>query len=177
VYLESDDVQTLPVGHFKPTGSDKYHFNAFETIYHFTKNGDVDIDKVGTGVPYADKSNITRNGRKGPDIRDRGNVWFLPYDTVRMSKIHPATFPIKLAELCIKDHGIRNGMLVIDPFIGIGTTALACKSLGAQYIGFDTDQAYIAKGVESLKKITPMIVLESNHSVDVDECKGRISTL
>jgi site-specific DNA-methyltransferase (adenine-specific) len=177
VYLESDDVQALPVGHFKPTGSNKYHYNAFESIYHFTKHGDVEIDKLGTGVPYADKTNITRDGRIGPDIHDRGNVWFLPYDTVRMSKIHPATFPVKLAELCIRDHGIRNGMLVLDPFIGIGTTALACKSLGVQYIGFDTDQAYIAKAIESLKKIKSITDgLESNYG-DADRYNSQESTL
>jgi site-specific DNA-methyltransferase (adenine-specific) len=45
--------------------------------------------------------------------------------------------------MCIKLHGVENTKLVMDPFMGIGSTAVACKKLGIDYIGFEVDENYI----------------------------------
>ena len=134
----------IAVGHYKPINSQKYHHDCHEYIWHFTKNGDVDLDKVGIGVPYQDKTNIKRwKSTNGSDKRDRGNTWFIPYETIRESRPHPSTFPVKLPEMCIKDHGIEHTMCVVDPFMGIGSTAIACLNLKIDFIGFEIDKSYI----------------------------------
>ena len=48
------------IGHFKPIPSNRHLNNCDEFIFHFTKLDDVKLDKLATGVPYQDESNITR---------------------------------------------------------------------------------------------------------------------
>jgi len=143
--------EDIAVGHYKPINSQRFHHDCHEYIWHFTKNGDVELDKIAVGVPYQDKTNINRwKGTNGSDKRDRGNTWFIPYETIRESRPHPSTFPEKLPEMCIKDHGINNVKLVLDPFMGIGTTAIVCKKLGTNFIGFEIDSQYLQIANERL---------------------------
>ena len=68
---------------------------------------------------------------------------------------HPAIFPEKLPYLCIKTHGIRSDCLVYDPFMGMGSTALACVRLGVDYIGSEIDPEYVRmadNAIDSHKK-------------------------
>lgn len=130
------------IGHYKPINSSRYLNSCHENIFHFTKECDVEIDKLALGVPYQDKTNIGRWG-KIADKRDRGDLWFIPYKTINESRPHPAMFPEKLPIMCIKLHGLSKDLIVYDPFMGIGTTALACLKLGAQYLGTEIDGNYI----------------------------------
>jgi len=135
--------------------SQRYLTDAHEYIFHFTKKGDVKLDKLSIGVPYQDKTNIGRWKSVKQDRRDRGNIWFIPYPTIQEERPHPAVFPEKLPFLCIKLHGIKNDMLVYDPFIGSGSTALACLSLNIDYIGTEIDSKYIdiaEKNIEERKR-------------------------
>jgi site-specific DNA-methyltransferase (adenine-specific) len=132
----------IAVGHYQPVNSSRYLSQCHEHVFHFTKKGSVALDKLGVGVPYQDKSNIGRWKAAERDLRDRGNTWFIPYRTIRSSRPHPTSFPEKLPEMCIRLHGCRPGMLVLDPFMGIGSTALAALALGADYIGFEIDPDY-----------------------------------
>jgi len=132
----------ISVGHFKPINSKRFHNDCHEFIFHFTKTGSVPIDKLAIGVPYQDKSNIGRWKQATADRRDRGNTWFIPYETIQEKRPHPAVFPIGLPDLCIRDHGIDRCRLVLDPFMGIGSTAIACIRLGIDYIGFEIDASY-----------------------------------
>jgi len=135
----------IAVGHFKPLVSDRFVNDCFEFIFHFTKNGNVKLDKLSIGVPYQDKTNIGRWKRATRDLRDRGNTWFIPYETIwdKEQRPHPSSFPIKLSEMCIKLHGVTKCNIVLDPFIGIGSTALASIRLGVSCIGFDIDKRYL----------------------------------
>lgn len=153
-------IRDISVGHFKPVNSQSFLNNCHEYIFHFTKNGNVGIDKLAIGVEYQDKSNIQR-WKTGCDLRDRGNTWFIPYETIRISRPHPSTFPVKLPEYCIKTHGLSKTEVVLDPFMGIGTTALACIRLGVSYIGFELDKEYskiasnrIAREKKKMKKLS-----------------------
>jgi site-specific DNA-methyltransferase (adenine-specific) len=134
----------LAVGHYKPINSRRFHHDCHEFIFHFTKEGDVELDKLAIGVPYQDKSNVTRWKGVRADLRDRGNTWFIPYETIRVARPHPSTYPVGLPEMCIRDHGVERTRLVLDPFMGIGATAVACVRLGLPYIGFEIDPEYIA---------------------------------
>lgn len=144
-------IRDISVGHFKPVNSQSYLNNCHEYVFHFTKTGAVTIDKLSIGVEYQDKSNITR-WKTGSDLRDRGNTWFIPYETIRLSRPHPTTFPVKLPEYCIRVHGLERTHLVMDPFIGIGTTALACIRLGVSFIGFELDKRYSSIANERILK-------------------------
>lgn len=140
----------IAVGHFKPVVSDRFLNDCCEYVFHFTKAGDARMDKLAIGIPYQDKSNIGRWKRAMQDRRDRGNTWFIPYETIQSKKDrpHPATFPARLPEMCIKMHG--HARLVVDPFAGIGSTALAAKKLGISSVGFEIDKSYIDEAVARL---------------------------
>jgi len=59
----------------------------------------------------------------------------------KISKEHGAVFPVKLAEEIISNFS-KKGDIVLDPFIGSGTTAVACKKLHRKYIGFEISPEY-----------------------------------
>src|SRR6185437_9118017 len=101
---------------------------------------EVPIDRLAIGVPFKDKSNIARRGH-AQDKRCAGNVWYIPYETVK-SKAQkfnrPAGFPVELPERCIRLTGRDKGV-VLDPFLGTGTTLVAAERLGWEGIGIDID--------------------------------------
>lgn len=137
----------VSTGHFKPVNSSRYINSCHEFVFHFTKTGQVPIDRLALGVAYQDKSNIGRWGHtQGADRRCRGSCWFIPYETIKnraKERPHPATFPVNLAVNCIKLHGLRPDLAVLDPFMGLGTTGLAALQCGAgHFIGFEIDANY-----------------------------------
>ncbi|MHC1626576.1 MAG: DNA-methyltransferase [Methanoculleaceae archaeon] len=138
----------IAVGHLQPVNSDRYLSQCHEYIFHFTINGTTRLRKLDVGVPYQDKSNIGRWKSATSDLRDRGNTWFIPYPTIRTRRPHPTVFPERLPEMCIRLHGYNQNTVVLDPFMGIGNTAVACRRLGVNFIGFELDAGYcrIAKG-------------------------------
>lgn len=144
-WVKSIHVGEKTYGHFKPINSNRFSNPTWEHLFHFTKNGNVICDKLSIGVPYADKSNIERFNQTA-DNRCRGNTWFIPYETIKSRKTHrgshPATFPTQLVEYCIKFAGKTNGVL-LDPFMGSGTSAIAAIRNNLNYIGYDIDQSYI----------------------------------
>jgi site-specific DNA-methyltransferase (adenine-specific) len=137
-------------GHFKPISSKRFLNDCHEYVFHFTKTGRVEIDRRAIGVPYQDKSNISRwSHTRGSDLRCRGNTWFIPYQTIQSRKKerpHPATFPVQLAEWCIKLHGVSRVRTMLDPFLGIGNSAVAAQRCGVKrFIGFEIDKTYLAE--------------------------------
>jgi len=153
IWAKSVSIGPDTVGHFKPITSKRYLNNNHETIFHFTKRGDVPIDRLSVGVPFKDKSNIARWGHE-KDRRCAGNVWFIPYTTVRSKAQkfdHPAGFPIELPIRCIKLHGTKRAT-VLDPFAGTGTTLVAAERLRCSGIGIDVDPEYAAKAIERLRE-------------------------
>jgi site-specific DNA-methyltransferase (adenine-specific) len=150
-------------GHFKPINSKRFLNDCHEYIFHFTKSRRVEIDRLALGVPYQDKSNIARwSHTRGGDLRCRGNTWFIPYETIQSrekERPHPATFPVQLAEWCIKLHGVSRVETMLDPFLGIGNSAIAALRCGVKkFIGFEIDEAYLAEAKRRLE------ALQSHHS-------------
>lgn len=64
------------------------------------------------------------------------------FNEISNHKNHPATFPLALAERVIKLYSITNDV-VLDPFIGTGTTALACINLNRHFIGYELNKGYL----------------------------------
>jgi site-specific DNA-methyltransferase (adenine-specific) len=151
-WVKAIEVDGVIRGHCKPVNSSAYLTRMYETILHLTKPGDVPLDKLAVGVPYADKSNIERRGH-AQDRRDRGNVWFIPYDTVQSKAEkfdHPAGFPVELPTRCIKLHGLRPDLMVLDPFLGAGTTLVAAQALRCRSIGIEIDRKYVEIAIQRL---------------------------
>jgi len=137
-------------GHFKPINSPRFLNDCHEYVFHFTKSGRVELNRLALGVPYQHKSNIARwSHTRGKDRRCRGNTWFVPYETIQSrekERPHPATFPIQLAEWCIELHGATRVETMLDPFLGIGNSAVAAKRCRVKkFIGFEIDDAYLAE--------------------------------
>lgn len=153
VWVKSVSIGEDTVGHFKPISSYRFLNNNHEAIFHFTKGGQVTVDRLAVGVPYKDKSNIGRWDHAKQDKRCAGNTWFIPYETVRSKAQkfnHPAGFPVELPERCIKLHGTRKPV-VLDPFLGAGTTLVAAQRLGGEGIGIEFDPAYADTAIKRLK--------------------------
>ena len=143
------------LGHFKPISSKRFVNDCHEYVFHFTKTGHVELNRLAIGVPYQDKSNIARwTHTRGSDLRCRGNTWFIPYETIQSrekERPHPATFPVQLAEWCIKLHGASRVQTMLDPFLGIGNSAVAAQRCGVKkFIGFEIDESYLAQAKKRL---------------------------
>ena len=106
-YTDDQKQKIISLGHYKPVSGQRYLNNLFEFIFHFTHSGNIKLDKKADGyaVPFQDKSNIGRYSDQ--DKRDRGNSWFIPYETIQSKneRPHSAVFPYKLPYFCIKLHG------------------------------------------------------------------------
>jgi len=63
-------------------------------------------------------------------------------ESKRISDTHVAVYPVELVKYFIKG-STKEGDVVLDPFMGTGTTGVVCKKLGRNYIGFDLQQDYI----------------------------------
>ena len=155
ISIEGGGGEIVSRGHFKPISSPRYLNDCHEYIFHLTPEGKTPIDRLALGVPYADKSNIARWGHaRGKDRRCRGNTWFIPYETIQRrekERPHPATFPIGLAENCIRLHGNGSDLVMLDPFLGIGNSAVAAQRNGVKnFIGFEIDEEYLAEAKRRL---------------------------
>jgi len=77
------------------------------------------------------------------------NVWYFPIE-IKMRKFHPCPFPEELAKRCIKLLSFKDD-LVLDPFIGTGTSAVVAKKLKRRFIGFELNAKYVAIANQRLK--------------------------
>ena len=141
----------LALGHYKPINSPRFVNDCHEFIFQFTPSGRVELDRLALGVPYQDPSNVTRWRAAGGGTHCRGNTWFMPYDTIQnrdKDRPHPATFPTRLPEYCVRLHGLARIKEVADPFLGLGSTAVACATLGVDFIGIELDEGYLNEAIE-----------------------------
>ncbi|MFT4547071.1 MAG: site-specific DNA-methyltransferase (adenine-specific) [Verrucomicrobiales bacterium] len=157
ITVKTRDGQQISAGHFKPINSKRYVNDCHEYLFHLTKEGDVPVARKAVGVPYQDKSNISRWGHtEGGDRRCRGNNWFIPYKTIKArakERPHPATFPVELAEKCILLHGKGEETVMLEPFLGIGHAAEAARACGVkEFYGFEIDEDYLAVARERLER-------------------------
>jgi len=144
----------LAVGHYKPINSDRFLNDCHEFVFHLTPNGSTNLDRLALGVPYQDQSNVARWRSASGGVRCRGNTWFIPYETIQYrdrDRPHPATFPTRLPEQCLRLHGLDRVKVAMDPFTGLGSTAIACSRLGVSFIGSDVDEIYLNAAIERVE--------------------------
>ncbi len=135
---------------FSPIQGKKRLNNLTEFIFLLYKGRMPNLDRLSIGVPYKDKSNIGRYSNK--DLRCGGNFWEFGYETIqsKKQKLHNDRFPLELPLRCIKLSGLKKG-IVLDPFAGSGTTCVAAKQLGLDYLGFELNLQYITTITDRLK--------------------------
>ena len=146
----------LAVGHYKPINSARFLNECQEFIFHFSPEGRTPLDRLAIGVPYQDKSNVARWQGGMADRRCRGNTWFIPYSTIqnrRRDRPHPATFPPALPRQCLQLHGLSRVTLAMDPFLGLGSSAVACAELGVNFVGVEIDQTYLDEAIERVRAV------------------------
>ena len=108
----------------------------------------------GNGVVRQKDGSLKADKRSGKTIADFGvreNVWKFPSPNLQKhyTKDHPATMPYEMA----KDHILtwsNEGDVVLDPFMGSGTTGLACKETNRECIGIEINPDYFALAGERL---------------------------
>lgn len=146
--VEGEKGEERTIGHAKHIQSDRFVNDTWEVVYHLTKSCDVGVDRLGVGVPYEDKANLSRwkEARERGGLRCRGSVWVVPYETIQSREEdrggHPATFPQRLAEMCFLLHGKGRIGLSLDPFSGIGTSSAAAAKVGVpRHVGVEKVEA------------------------------------
>jgi len=106
----------------------RFHLD-YEIIYHLSKSGDIKINLEDNKDPLT-------------------SVWYIPHYI--KERLHPVQMPIKVAEKIISC-GSNEEEVVLDCFMGAGTTALACKYLKRKYIGIEINPEYCKVAEQRLK--------------------------
>jgi len=74
-----------------------------------------------------------------------GDVWSIPQES---NNPHPAPFPVELAQRCIRS---TNARIVLDPFLGSGSSAIAAEACGREWIGIDISKDYCKMARERIR--------------------------
>ncbi len=117
-----------------------------EYILHFRKNGKFEkVDKTAKS-----KSKVSKERW----LELSSQIW--RFNGVNSMKNHPAQFPRELPIRCIEGWSFY-GDTVLDPFMGIGTTGVACKQLGRNFIGVEISKTYLEfAGRRIVEEILPV---------------------
>lgn len=140
------------------------YWQAFEYMFVFSKGKPKTCNYLKEPCKHAGKPKTNDYGQKRKDgslredrrnpkrvIKDekvKTNVWHFTPDNEKIK--HPAVFPKSL----VKDHIItwtNEGDIVLDPFIGSGTTALVAQETKRNFIGFEISEEYCNIAYERLK--------------------------
>jgi site-specific DNA-methyltransferase (adenine-specific) len=145
----------LNVGHYKPINSDRFVNDCHEYIFHFSPGGRTPLERRAIGVPYQDASNVARWRAGAGNLRCRGNTWFIPYETIQdrdKDRPHPATFPPRVPEYCVRLHGVAQTRAMMDPFLGLGNSAIAAAQLGVPFVGVELDPHYLREAIDRVTR-------------------------
>ena len=108
------------------------------------------------------KTDFRRTGTESTISRDdflecTKSIWKIPAESAKKVG-HPAPFPVELPERLIRLYSFK-GDIVLDPFMGSGTTAVAAKQTGRQWVGYDISQEYVDLASGRLSQ-EPLFLLE-----------------
>lgn len=129
----------------------KSNLNLYQTII-WDRKADVNNSLYFFQPVYELVYWLTKDNKKAPkffkrNLKEQKSIWQI---SPKVNIPHPAPFPEELVEQCILA-STEPGDVVLDPFMGIGTTALVAKRLGRKYIGFDISEDYIKLANENLE--------------------------
>jgi len=147
-WLLRDDIIWNKPNRIPASVRDRFN-NTYEHVFHFTKKKkyyfDLDSVKIST---------INGNGFKNP-----GDVWNIK--TQPLTGEHTATFPEELVDRCVKCGSPENGV-VLDPFLGTGTTWIVSHKLNRNCYGFEINKNYMKYAHERFSLSFPDEKLDEN---------------
>ena len=143
-----------------------------EYLFWFAKSGDFTLNIDEMRVPYSESSlkrfkkpikkrfNRTEGDEKveykdwGPNPKGAlpSTLINIGSESKRISNNHIAVYPEKLSEYFIKG-STNEGDLVLDPFMGSGTTGVSAKKLKRSWIGFDSIEEYVNFANQRIEKV------------------------
>ncbi len=98
------------------------------------------------------------------------DVWEIPSESARKVG-HPAPFPVELPQRLIGLYTYP-GDLVLDPFMGVGSTAVAAVRTGRHYVGFDTDAYYVEAAEQRVDEERRRLAAESDGTAPPPSVQG-----
>jgi DNA modification methylase len=139
--------------------SAKYYFDC-KAILQPISAGSHDNNFANTNLKYSSDKNVNQWAKgsvkrifnslpDGQPAAMKRSVWSIPSQAER--EAHFACFPQKLVSDCIKAGCPENG-IVLDPFMGSGTTAVVARKLGRKYTGFELNPEYCKISERKLRR-------------------------
>lgn len=116
---------------------------AWEYVFVFRKGKEVRRDKSSIDGRW-----IHKNDEWKPWVHGIWNI-----RSVQKNDFHEAMFPEELVRRCIKMYSFPNDV-VLDPFMGSGTTAVVAKKLNRYYLGYELESDYVAYAEKRLELVT-----------------------
>jgi len=154
-----------------PTGSKKRLKDGFERCYQFSKTkgfkffpdavrtksaskwaGDSERRKNKGAHRTTNGSGMNMSRRVVGELVRPSNVVTMPSSSLNIG--HPAVYPLGLPEFFVKLM-TEGGDVVLDPFMGSGSTALAARGLGRRYVGLELSEEYLCLSAERIAR-TPL---------------------
>jgi site-specific DNA-methyltransferase (adenine-specific) len=156
-----------------PTGNKNRLKDGFERCYHFAKTkkfkffpdvvrtkssskwaGDNERRKNKGAHRTTNGSGMNMSRRITGDLVRPSNVVTMPSSSINIE--HPAVFPVELPEFFVKLM-TEKGDVVLDPFMGSGSTAIAARGLGRRYVGLELSEEYLELSAKRLAR-TPLSI-------------------
>lgn len=135
--------------------SDRYYYDNEAVKEKAVQAGRVRADKIGGNK--GDETHHSPGGVfEGNDSRNRRSVWTVAIKP--FAEAHFATFPPDLIKPCILAGAPVHGV-VLDPFMGAGTTAVTALDLGRMYLGFELNPEYIKIAEKRIKQVASQPLL------------------
>ncbi len=114
-----------------PNHERRYQWPVFEYIFHLYRPG--------------------RLPRVNLDCAEWTSIWTIDWSETRRNA-HPAPFPEEIAARCIMLADCREGEIVLDPYMGSGTTAVMAVQNGLHYVGYEISEKYIKHAMNRIRR-------------------------
>jgi len=115
------------------------------------------VDKSGVGRRDKDGNKKIEKRKPANEYSRRNNWWYVPPQKGE----HPAVFPLSLAQDHIISWSNENDV-VLDPFLGSGTTGVACMNLNRRFIGIEKDATYYELAKNRIAEFVPKKEKDAN---------------
>lgn len=151
-YFEDMYLKNLIIWNFDWGGSTNKRFAPrYEFVFWFVKNKNNYVFNLeDVKVPALNY----RPDRYKSQLKNPTDVWRISMVSGNFEERtgHPAQYPEQLIERIILT-GSNPGDIILDPFMGSGTTAVVAKKLGRRYVGFEIEKDYCEMAEERLRKV------------------------
>ena len=138
------DVAIWDKGHGAPAMAENVLTSAWEYMFFISSK-----ENASRAIPNANFRGTIPNIYRGAPNRNN-----------EFSNVHAATFPIDLPEWALQF--TKEGNIILDQFLGTGTTMVACEQLKRKCYGMELDPKYCQVIIDRMKKLDPSLVIKRN---------------